>query len=95
MYDPRKDWHWDIIKGFHQSLIDDRYPPIDTERFVKNLLPGVMAELERLKGENKRLEAENQRLKDAINGVVDQPRTKGPINPGRQKDGHRVQAPQD
>ena len=75
MYDPRKDWHWDIIKGFYQSLIDDRYPPADTQSFVRNLLPGVMAELERLKGENKRLEAENQRLKDAMNSVVDLPQT--------------------
>ena len=29
MYGPAKDWHFDTIKGFHQSLIDDRYPPAD------------------------------------------------------------------
>ncbi len=26
LYDPRNDWHFDVIKAFHQSLIDDRYP---------------------------------------------------------------------
>ena len=77
MYDPRKDWHWDIIKGFHQALIDDRYPPADNKYFVRNLLPGVMAELERLKGENKRLEEENEGLKRMMDGVGDLRQTEG------------------
>ena len=63
IYDPRNDWHFDIIKAFHQSLIDDRYPPVDTKRFVKHQLPSIMAELQRLKEENKRLVKENERLK--------------------------------
>ena len=71
MYDPRKDWHWDIIKGFHQALIDDRYPPADNKYFVRNLLPGVMAELERLKGETRRLEAENEELRKTSDGRED------------------------
>jgi hypothetical protein len=69
LYDPRNDWHFDIIKAFHQSLIDDRYPPADNRYFIKHLLPGVMAELERLKGENKGLEAENEALRKATEGV--------------------------
>ena len=77
MYDPRKDWHWDIIKGFHQALIDARYPPADNKYFVRNLLPGVMAELERLKGENKRLEEENEGLKRMMDGVGDLHQTEG------------------
>ena len=78
MYDPRKDWHWDIIKGFHQALIDDRYPPADNKYFVRNLLPGVMAELERLKTENKRLERENEELRRATaDRVEDLPQTEG------------------
>ena len=75
MYDPRKDWHWDIIKGFHQALIDDRYPPADNKYFVRNLLPGVMAELERLKGENKRLERENEELRRALDSTTNSPQT--------------------
>ena len=75
MYDPRKVWHWDIIKSFHQALIDDRYPTADTKSFVRNMLPGVMAELERLKGENKRLERENEELRRATNSLVDLPQT--------------------
>jgi hypothetical protein len=70
MYDPRKDWHFEVIKAFHQSLIDDRYSPVDTRRFVKEMLPGVMSELERLKGETKRLEAEIERLQSAKVGLT-------------------------
>ena len=77
MYDPRKDWHFDIIKGFHQALIDDRCPQADNKYFVRNLLPGVMAELERLKGENRRPEAENERLKGVMSGVGDLPQAEG------------------
>lgn len=62
-YDPGNDWHFDVIKAFHQSLIDDGYPTIDTKRFVMNQVPSIMAELERLKGENKRLVEENERLR--------------------------------
>ena len=63
-YDPRNDWHFDVIKAFHQSLIDDGYPTIDTKRFLMYQVPSIMAELERLKGENKRLVEENERLKN-------------------------------
>lgn len=66
MYDPRKDWHFEVIKGFHQSLIDDRYPPADMRYFVKNMLPGLMRELERLKGETRRLEVEIERFRGAM-----------------------------
>ena len=62
-YDPRNDWHFDVLKAFHQSLIGDGYPTIDTKRFVMNHLPGIMAELERLKEENRRLVEENERTK--------------------------------
>ncbi len=77
LYDPRNDWHFDIIKAFHQSLIDDRYPPADNRYFIKHLLPGVMAELERLKGEAKRLEMENEALRKASDGREDPARTEG------------------
>ncbi len=80
MYDPRKDWHFEVIKSFHQSLIDDRYPQADTRHFVKEMLPGVMSELDRLKGKTKRLEAEierlraeNEGLRRAADGVGDPP----------------------
>ncbi len=53
LHDPRNDWHFDITKAFHHSLIDDRYPPGDNRYFIKHLLPSVMAELERLEGEAK------------------------------------------
>ena len=66
MYDPRKDWPFEVIKGFHQSLIDDRYPPADMRYFVKNMLPGLMRELERLKGETRRLEVEIERFRGAM-----------------------------
>ncbi len=74
MYDPRNDLDFDVIKAFHQSLIDDRYPPADMRYFVKNMLPGVMAELERLKGENRRLEAEvenHQPDKDGLRNATE------------------------
>ena len=77
IYDPRNDWHFDVIKAFHQSLIDDRYPPADNRYFIKHLLPGVMAELERLKGEAKRLEMENEMLRRALDGREDPARTDG------------------
>ncbi len=35
LYDPRNDWHLDIIKAFHQSLRDDRYPPSDSKLETK------------------------------------------------------------
>ena len=63
IYNPRNDWHFDVIKAFHQSLIDDGYPTIDTKRFVMNQVPSIMAELDRLKEENKRLVEENEGLK--------------------------------
>ena len=69
LYDPRNDWHFDLIKAFHQSLIDDGYPPADNRYFIKQILQDVMAELERLKGENKGLEAENEALRKATEGV--------------------------
>ncbi len=77
LYDPRNDWHFDIIKAFHQSLIEDRYPPADNRYFIKHLLPGVMAELERLKVETKRLEAENEVLRKASSGKEEPTRTEG------------------
>ncbi len=77
LYDPRNDWHFDVIKAFHQSLIDDRYPPADNRYFIKHLLPGVMAELERLKGEAKRLEMENAVLRRASDGREEATRTEG------------------
>ena len=64
IYNPRNDWHFDVIKAFHQSLIDDGYPTIDTKRFVMHQVPSIMTELERLKEENKRLVEENERLKN-------------------------------
>jgi hypothetical protein len=77
LYDPRNDWHFDIIKAFHQSLINDRYPPADNRYFIKHLLPGVMAELERLKGENKELKTENEVLRKASGRREDPARTEG------------------
>ncbi len=77
LYDPRNDWHFDVIKAFHQSLIDDRYPPADNRYFIKHLLPAVMAELERLKGEAKRLEMENAVLRRASDGREEATRTEG------------------
>ncbi len=77
LYDPRNDWHFDVIKAFHQSLIDDRYPPADNRYFIKHLLPGVMVELERLKGEAKRLEMENEVLRRASDGREEPTRTEG------------------
>lgn len=77
LYDPRNDWHFDIIKAFHQSLIDDRYPPADNRYFIKHLLPGVMAELERLKGETRSLEAENEELRKASDVREAPARTEG------------------
>lgn len=80
LYDPRNDWHFDVIKAFHQSLIDDRYPPADNRYFIKHLLPAVMAELERLKGEAKRLEMENAVLRRASDGREEATRTEGEGN---------------
>ena len=68
-YDPKNDWHFDVLKAFHQSLIDDGYPMIDTKRFVMNQLPSIMTELERLKEENKRLVEENEGLKEENEGL--------------------------
>ncbi len=77
LYDPRNDWHFEVIKAFHQSLVDDGYPPVDNRYFIKHLLPGVMAELERLKGENKELKTENGVLRRASGGRGEPARTKG------------------
>lgn len=68
IYNPRNDWHFDVIKAFHQSLIDDGYPTIDTKRFVMNQVPSITTELERLKEENKRLVEENEELKKGVGG---------------------------
>jgi hypothetical protein len=50
------------LKAFHQSLIDEKFPPTDTKYIAKRLCPGLITELVRPKGENAKLEAGNERL---------------------------------